>query len=118
MKRREQGSSLYLDKETGELVSYAEMKAQGGLDKAPVEVRREPPLQPYFECDIEKDVVICLMEQPLFYAGPGQPNGKKDPTIRRYHRLSACLKCPNKCTLHERRIVSFKEGEIMEMIIV
>ena len=51
------------------------------------------------------------MGQTLFYAGPGHPNGKKDPTIRRYHRLSACLKCPNKCTLHKRRIVSFKEGE-------
>ena len=30
------------------------MKAQGGLEKAPVEVRREPPLHPYFERDIEK----------------------------------------------------------------
>lgn len=96
---------------TGEVVSYAEMKAQGGLEKAPVEVRREPPLHPYFERDIEKDIVICPMGQTLFYAGPGHPNGKKDPCIRRYHRLSACLKCPNKCTLHKRRIVSFKEGE-------
>ena len=111
VKRREQGSSLYLDKETGELVSYAEMKAQGGLEKAPVEVRRDPPLQPYFERDIEKDIVICPMGQTLFYAGPGHPNGKKDPSIRRYHRLSACLKCSNKCTLRKRRIVSFKEGE-------
>lgn len=111
VKRRERGSSLYLDKETGELVSYAEMKAQGGLEKAPVEVRREPPLHPYFERDIEKDIVICPMGQTLFYAGPGHPNGKKDPTIRRYHRLSACLKCTNKCTLRKRRIVSFKEGE-------
>ena len=111
VKRREKGSSLYLDKETGELVSYAEMKAQGGLEKAPVEVRRDPPLQPYFERDIEKDIVICPMGQTLFYAGPGHPNGKKDPSIRRYHRLSACLKCPNKCTLRKRRIVSFKEGE-------
>lgn len=96
---------------TGEVVSYAKMKAQGGLEKAPVEVRREPPLHPYFERDIEKDIVICPMGQTLFYAGPGHPNGKKDPCIRRYHRLSACLKCPNKCTLHKRRIVSFKEGE-------
>lgn len=111
VKRREQGSSLYLDKETGELVSYAEMKAQGGLETAPVEVRREPPLQPYFARDIEKDIVICPMGQTLFYAGPGQPNGKKDPSIRRYHRLSACLKCLNKCTLRKRRIVSFKESE-------
>lgn len=28
-----------------------------------------------------------------------------------YHRLSACSKCPNKCTLGKRRIISFKEGE-------
>ena len=111
VKRREQGSSLYLDRETGELVSYAEMKALGGLETAPVEVKRDPPLQPYFERNIEKDVVICPMGQTLFYAGPGQPNGKKDATIRRYHRLSACSKCPNKCTLGKRRIISFKEGE-------
>ena len=64
-----------------------------------------------FERDIEKDIVICPMGQTLFYAGPGHPNGKKDPSIRRYHRLSACLKCPNKCTLRKRRIISFKEGE-------
>ena len=95
---------------TGEVVSYAEMKAQGGLEKAPVEVRREPPLHPYFERDIEKDIVICPMGQTLFYAYPGRPNGKKEHSIRRYHRLSACLKCPNKYTLRKRRIVSFKEG--------
>lgn len=111
VKRREQGSSVYLDKETGKMVSYGEMKALGGLEKAPVEVKREPPIQPYFERDIEKDIVTCPMGQTLFYAGPGQPNGKKDPTIRRYHRLSACAKCPNKCTLGKRRIISFKEGE-------
>ena len=51
------------------------------------------------------------MGQTLFYAGPGQPSGKKDPSIRRHHRLSACSKCPNKCTLGKRRIISFKEGE-------
>ena len=111
VKRREKGSSLYLDKETGELVSYAEMKAMGGLETAPVEVKRDLPLQEYFERDIEKDIVTCPMGQTLFYAGPGQPNGKKDATIRRYHRLSACSKCPNKCTLGKRRIISFKEGE-------
>lgn len=33
VKRREQGSSLYLDK-TGKVVSCAEMKAQGGLETA------------------------------------------------------------------------------------
>ncbi len=111
VKRQEQGSGLYLDKETGEMVSYGEMKARGGLETAPVEVKREAPVQPYFERDIEKDIVTCPMGQTLFYAGPGQPNGKKDATIRRYHRLSACSKCPNKCTLGKRRIVSFKEGE-------
>ncbi len=61
--------------------------------------RREPPLHLHFERDIENDIVICPMGQTLFYAGPGHPNGKKDPSIRRYNRLSACLKCPNKCTL-------------------
>lgn len=112
MKRREQGSSVYLDRETGEVVSYSKMKELDGVKRAPVEVKREPPLKAYFERDIEKDVVICPMGETLFYAGPGQPNGKKDTTIRRYHRLSACLKCRNKCTLGKRRIISFKDGEI------
>lgn len=111
IRRREQGSSLYLDKETGEFVPYAKMKAMGGLERATVEVKRKQPLQPYFERDIEKDIVICPMGQTLFYAGPGQPSGKKDTSIRRYHRLSACSKCPNKCTLGQQRVVSFKEGE-------
>lgn len=110
-KRREPGSSVYLDKETGEMVSYAEMKAMGGTETEQIEVKRAEPMQPYFERDIEKDIVTCPMGRTLFYAGPGHPNGKKDPTIRRYHRLSACSKCPNKCTLGQRRIVSFKEGE-------
>ena len=110
-KRREIGSSLFLDKETGKTVTHAEMKDMGGLETAPVEVKRNPPIQPYFERDIDKDIVICPMGQTLYYAGPGQPNGKKDPTIRRYHRRSACLKCQNKCTMGKRRIISFKEGE-------
>lgn len=110
-KRREKGTSLYLDKETGEMISYAEMKEKGGLEKEKVDVKRNPPLHPYFERDIEKDIVICPMGQTLFYAGPGQPNGKKDMMIRRYHRLSTCLKCKNKCTLGRERIVSFKDGE-------
>ena len=41
MKRREQGSSLYLDKGAEEVVSSAEMKAQGGLETAPVIRRRK-----------------------------------------------------------------------------
>lgn len=110
-KRRERGTSLYLDKETGETISYAEMKARGGTEKEKVDVKRKSPLQPYFERDIKKDIVICPMGQTLFYAGPGQPNGKKDTTIRRYHRISTCLKCKNKCTLGKERIVSFKDGE-------
>ena len=110
-KRRETGTSVYINKETGELVSYSEMKAAGGLATEQVDVQREEPVQKYFERDIENDTVTCPMGQTLFYAGPGQPNGTKDESIRRYHRLSACLKCPNKCTLKKRRIVSFKEGE-------
>lgn len=110
-KRRETGTSVYVNKETGELITYSEMKAAGGLNTEQVDVRREEPLQKYFERDIEKDTVTCPMGQTLFYAGPGQPNGAKDESIRRYHRLSVCLKCPNKCTLKKRRIVSFKAGE-------
>ena len=110
-KRRETGTSVYINKETGELVSYSEMKAAGGLATEQVDVQREEPVQKYFERNIENDTVTCPMGQTLFYAGPGQPNGTKDESIRRYHRLSACLKCPNKCTLKKRRIVSFKEGE-------
>ena len=111
-KRREAGTGLYLDKETGELVSYTEMKAKGGLEQENLDVKREAPIKPYFERDVIKDIVICPMGQTLFYAGPGQPNGKKDPSIRRYHRLSACAKCQNKCTLAKKRLISFKEGEI------
>lgn len=110
-KRRKAGSGLYLNKETGELVSYAEMKNAGGLEQEKVDVKREEPLQKYFERDIEKDTVTCPMGQTLFYSGPGQPNGKKDSTIRRYHRVSACSKCKNKCTMGKRRVISFKEGE-------
>ena len=111
LKRREQGTGLYLNKETGELVPYGEMKAQGGLEQERINVKREKPLQPYFERDTEKDIVTCPMGQTLFYEGPGKPNGKKDTSIRRYHRVSACSKCQNKCTLGKNRIVSFKEGE-------
>ena len=53
VKRREQGSSLYLDRETGKIVSYAEMKALGGLETAPVEV-------------IRTNVIICqILMLPL-----------------------------------------------------
>lgn len=110
-KRRETGTSVYINKETGELVSYAEMKAEGGLEREQVEVQRDEPIRKYFERNIEKDTVTCPMGQTLFYAGPGSPNGKRDDSIRRYHRLSVCLKCPNKCTMGKRRVISFKEGE-------
>lgn len=110
-KRRETGTGVYINKETGELVSYAEMKAEGGLDKERIDVARDEPIQKFFERNIEKDTVTCPMGQTLFYAGPGSPNGKRDDSIRRYHRVSACLKCPNKCTMGKRRIISFKEGE-------
>lgn len=110
-RRREQGSSLYLDKETGKFVSYDEMKAMGGLERETVEVKRELPLQPYFERDIERDIVICPMGQTLFYAGPNHTKGKIFTSTRRYHRLSACLKCQNKCTLGKKRVISFSDGE-------
>lgn len=110
-KRRETGSGIYLNKETGELVSYAEMKSMGGLEREKVTINRDEPVQTYFERNIETDTVTCPMGQTLFYAGPGQPNGKKNPTIRRYHRASVCNKCKNKCTMGKRRIISFKDGQ-------
>lgn len=101
----------FLNKETGEIVLFEEMKAAGGCDRDKVEAHCAPPLFPYFERDIKADTVTCPMGQTLFYAGPGQPNGKRDAGIRRYHRLSVCQKCPNKCTRAKRRIISFKSGE-------
>lgn len=103
--------SQYVQKETGEIVSREEMIAAGGNHRDEVEIHREPPVQPYFERDPETDTVVCPMGQTLLYAGPGQPNGVKDETIRRYHRAAACKHCPNKCTLEKRRVVSFKEDE-------
>lgn len=73
-KRREAGTGVYINKETGKLVSYAEMKAKGGLTKEQVDVQRSEPIQKYFERNIEKDTVTCPMGQTLFYAGPGSPN--------------------------------------------
>jgi len=104
-------SSLFIHKETGEIVSYREMCAAGGRDREEIDIHREPPLQPYFERDSEKDIVVCPMGQMLFYAGPGSPNGKKDVTLRRYHRASVCKHCLNKCTVGKRRVISFKPGE-------
>jgi transposase len=101
----------YLNRETGEIVSHAEMVAAGGKDRQRVEIHREPPFQPYFERNLETDTVLCPMGQTLFYAGPGWPNGERDSDCRRYHRLSVCLKCPNKCTTAKKRTISFKSGE-------
>jgi transposase len=100
-----------LNKETGEIVTYKEMCAAGGNVREEVAAHREPPLKPYFERDLEKDIVVCPMGQLLFYAGPGAPNGLKDVTLRRYHRASACKHCPNKCTMGKKRIISFKPDE-------
>ena len=87
------------------------MVAAGGKDRETLYLHRDPPIQPYFERQSETDTVICLMGQTLLYFGPGWPNGKKHDECRRYHRLSACLKCPNKCTTAKRRCISFKPGE-------
>jgi transposase len=103
--------SQYLNRETGEIVSLEQMTAAGGKVREKVEVYREPPLRPYFERDLDADTVVCPMGQTLFYAGPGWPNGKPETDRRRYWRLSACLKCTNKCTTAKRRIISFRTGE-------
>ncbi len=60
-KRREIGSSVYLNKETGELVSYSDMKTADGLDRKQIDIKREEPIQKYFERDLEKDTVTCPM---------------------------------------------------------
>jgi transposase len=101
----------YIDRESGEIVSYEQMKQMGGKEREKVEVSCEPPLQPYFTRDLESDTVTCPMGQTLFYAGVGWPNGKKGTNYRRYWRLSVCQKCGNKCTAARRRVVSFKDGE-------
>lgn len=101
----------FLNRETGEIVSHEQMRAAGGTERERVEIHCEPPIQPYFERDLDEDTVTCPMGQTLFYAGAGWPNGSPDPSRRRYWRLSVCLKCQNKCTTAKRRIVSFKAGE-------
>jgi transposase len=101
----------FLNKATGEIVSFDEMKAAGGTERQQVETRRELPLSPYFERNIEADTVTCPMGQTFLYEGPNYHGGKKYDEIRRYHRLSVCQKCPNKCTASKKRVVSFKTGE-------
>jgi len=101
----------FLNKETGEVVSHEQMKEAGGTDREKVEIRRELPLQPYFERNIAADTVVCPMGQTLFYEGHNRHGGKIYHDIRRYHRLSVCQKCPNKCTTAKKRVISFKTGE-------
>ncbi len=111
-KHRSPGTTLYVHKKTGEVVSYAEMKAMGGLDREQVLVEWQPPLQDYFERNIETDTVTCPMGQTLLYDGSQKHTREKDTGARRYRRLVACKKCNNKCTLAQTRTISFKEGEI------
>lgn len=101
----------YLNRETGEVMSHEQMCDAGGNVREKIEIQCEPPHYPYFERDLDTDTVICPMGQTLFYAGAAWPSGKKQSDCRRYHRLSACLKCPNKCTTAKRRIISFKPDE-------
>ncbi|GLB29802.1 DDE transposase [Lacrimispora amygdalina] len=101
----------FLDKETGEIVSYEQVKAKGGTEREKLKLRLETPVQSYFERNLTSDTVICPMGQTLFYAGIGWPNGKANSGKRRYHRASVCAKCRNKCTVGKQRIVSFKADE-------
>jgi len=110
-RKRVEGAYLFLNRETGELVSRREMVAAGGADREKIDVQRIPPLQQYFERDLDTDTVVCPMGQTLYYAGPGSPNGVTDLSLRRYHRAAACKKCANKCTMGKRRVISFKPGE-------
>ena len=101
----------FLDKSTGEIVSYEQKKAEGGTVREKLELHLDPPTHPYFERDLTTDTVICPMGQTLFYAGIAWTNGKADSDQRRYHRTSVCAKCNNKCTVGKQRIVSFKADE-------
>lgn len=51
------------------------------------------------------------MGQTLLYAGSGRTNRHQQSVCRRYHRVAACEKCPNKCTIGRRRVISFKPDE-------
>lgn len=111
-KHQSPGTTLYVHKKTGEVVSYTEMKAMGGLDREQVHVECQPPLQDYFERNIETDTVTCPMGQTLLYDGSQKHTREKSTSARRYRRLVACKKCNNRCTLAQTRTISFKEGEI------
>lgn len=104
-------SGRYLNRETGEVVSHKQAQAAGGNERKQFKIYRDMPLYPYFERDLNTDTVVCPMGQTMFYTGPGWPSGKKKSEYRRYLRLSACLKCSNKCTIAKRRIISFKPDE-------
>lgn len=111
-KRQAPASSLYVHKKTGEVVSYAEMKAMGGLDRERVLIEWQPPVQDYFERNLETDTVTCPMGQTLLYDGSQKHTREKNTGVRRYRRLVVCKKCSNRCTLAQTRTISFKEGEI------
>lgn len=104
-------ASKYLNRETGEIVSHTEMVEAGGQEREKVDIHLEPPIQPYFERNLDTDTVVCPMGQTLFYFGPACPGGKKRLDRRRYHRVTACAKCPNKCTTARQRIITFHPGE-------
>lgn len=108
-KRQAPGASLYVHKKTGEVVSYAEMKAMGGLDREQVLVEWQPPVQEYFERNMETDTVTCPMGQTLLYDGSQKHTREEKTGAHRCRKLTACKKCNNRCTLAQTRTVSFKE---------
>lgn len=72
------------------------MKARGGLECEIILVGWQPPLQDYFERDLESDTVTCLMGQALLYDDSEKSGHEKDSSDRRYRRLAACPKCGNR----------------------
>ena len=72
------------------------MKARGGLEREIILVGWQPPLQDYFERDLESDTVTCLMGQALLYDDSEKSGHEKDSSDRRYRRLAACQKCGNR----------------------
>ena len=95
---------LYMDVETGELVSKSQTTESINAD-------REKPLSYYFVRDLEKDTVTCPMGKMLLRAGNSHSNSPHYSKNARYVRPSVCRDCTNKCIAGKFRNVIFKDGQ-------
>jgi transposase len=101
-------SLMFLNTETGELVSPQQMEEELKAAREAVEVCPDEPLSPYFTRDLKTDQVTCPMGQILFKAG----NGRRGNDYVTYLRPSVCKKCTNKCTIAKFRNITFRPGEV------